>query len=135
MDAVALEDLTTSELLDELEQRLRGAQTGVNGTGPEHTIHWNFSASGGATPPDILRIRMDLAGLTRASFSTAFGISPESVEEWLSGGAPIPAWVIPAIRVYEMLSASAREKLLRTRSARAGGRSRNTHPFACIEEL
>jgi hypothetical protein len=136
MAAVALDRLTTAQLLDELELRLQAARTGANGAAPEHTIHWRFSAAGeGATAPHILRVRMELAGLNKGSFATAFGVAPESVEEWLAGSVPVPAWVLPAIRMYEMLSASARQKVLRTPAARAGKRPGNTHPFACIEEL
>jgi hypothetical protein len=136
MTAVALEKLTTAELLDELEQRLRQVRNGRDGDSPDHGLHWNFSATGPApTSAHILRVRMDLAGLTKASFGTAFGVSPEVVESWLSQASPVPPWVLPAIRMYEMLSSAARQKVLRTPASRAGNRSGNTHPFARIEEL
>jgi hypothetical protein len=78
---------------------------------------------------------MELAGLSKGSFGTVFGVSPEVVDEWLSGSVPVPPWVLPAVRIYELLSASARQKLARTPAARAGKRAGNMHPFACIEEL
>jgi hypothetical protein len=136
MAAAGLKSLTTAELLDELEHRLLASRTAANGTGPEHKVHCSFSADGeGAAAPHILRVRMELAGLAKGSFSTAFGTSADVVESWLDGTAPVPAWVIPAIRMYEMLSDSERQKVLRTPAARAGKRTGNTHPFACIEEL
>src|SRR5688572_27919026 len=136
MAAVALHALTTAELLDELEDRLRTSKAPGEGSPPERKVHWSFSAAGtGLTPPHILRIRMDLAGLTDATFSTAFGVPPEYVNEWLAGSSAVPPWVIPAIRMYEMLSGPARQKVVRTPVARAGNRSGNTHPFARIEEL
>lgn len=135
MTAVALDTLTTAELLDELEQRLAAIRNGAGGTAPDHGLHWRFSATG--TVPEsahIVRVRMELAGLTRNSFSTAFGVPADVVEAWLSEAAPVPSWVLPAIRMYEMLSAGARHKLLKAPAARAGNRS-NPHPFARIEEL
>lgn len=136
MAAVALDALSTAELLDELEERVRSARAGANGADPERTVHWSFSVAGtGGAAPHTLRIRMDLSGLTKASFSTAFGVPPERVEEWLSGSEPVPPWVVPAIRMYEMLPASARQKVLRMPAAQAGNRTGNMHPFARIEEL
>ena len=136
MAAVALEKLTTAELLDELEQRIVAARTGANGTSPQRTVHWSFSTAGGeCTAPQMLRVRMELAGLTKSLFATTFGVMPECVDEWLSGSVAAPPWVVPAIRMYEMLSVPARQEVVRTPAARAGKRARNTHPFACIEEL
>jgi hypothetical protein len=136
MTAVAIDTLTTAELLDELEQRLRSVGNGAGGKPADHGLHWKFSATGPApTSAHILRIRMDLAGLTKGSFSTAFGVPADVVEEWLSERSPVPPWVLPALRVYEMLPVGARQKVLRTPAARAGNRSENTHPFARIEEL
>ena len=136
MAAVAIDALTTAELLDELEQRLQATRNPANGGPPERTVHWSFSNAGtDLTPPHILRIRMDLAGLTEASFSTAFGVPAGYVDEWLSGSAPVPPWVVPAIRMYEMLPSPARQKVVRAPVARAGNRKGNSHPFARIEEL
>ena len=136
MAAVALHAMTTAELLDELELRLSAVRTGGNGSAPSPTVHCSFSAAGECvTAPDILRVRMELAGLTKTSLSTVFGVPPDRLEEWLSGSVPEPAWVVPAIRLFEMLPASARQKVLRTTAARPGKRTGNMHPFACIEEL
>ena len=136
MAAVAFDTFTTAELLDELEQRLRDARNGVGGAEPQHGLHWRFSATGPApTSAHILRVRLDLAGLSKAAFASAFSVPAEAVEEWLSGASPVPPWVVPAIRVYEMLPDGARRKLLRTRGSQAGSRSGNSHPFARIEEL
>jgi hypothetical protein len=136
MAAVAFDRFTTAELLDELEQRLRTRRSGDGGAAPDHGLHWNFSASGTApTSAHILRVRMDLAGLTKASFSAAFGVPAAAVEDWLAAASPVPPWVLPAIRVYEMLSAAERQRVLRAPPSAAGRRSKNTHPFARIEEL
>lgn len=136
MTAVALDRLTTADLLDELEQRLSQARAGRDGTAPNHGLHWKFSAAGPApASAQILRARMDLAGLTKSSFAAAFGIPVEVVEEWLSQETPVPPWVLPAIRVFELLSDPARQQVLRSPAARAGKRLENKHPFARIEEL
>jgi hypothetical protein len=78
---------------------------------------------------------MELAGLTKSSFSRAFGVSADRVQEWLSGAVPVPPWVVPAIRIYELLPGSARQTVLRIPAARVGNRARNMHPFARIEDL
>ena len=78
---------------------------------------------------------MELAGLTKATLSTVFGVPPDRLDEWLAGSVPVPPWVLPAIRLFEMLPASARKNVLRRPAERPGRRAGNMHPFACIEEL
>jgi hypothetical protein len=85
--------------------------------------------------PERLRISMELAGLDRATISTVFGVSSETIGEWLSGKRPIPSWVLPSIRILELLTPAARRNFIRNPAVRAGRKSVNSHPFSHIDEL
>jgi hypothetical protein len=113
---------TVQVLKDELAAAQRDAGIQHNGHGPQ-------------APHDVLRVRMDLSGLTRQEFSTFFGIDPASLDDWLAGSRPIPCWVLPAVQIFELLPAGARRQALTRRTARGMKRDCNSHPFARIEEL
>jgi hypothetical protein len=112
-------------MLDVLEASLLGVcarpQPPGDGGGPE------------ARNADLLRSRMERAGLSRIEFANFFGVELESVHDWLAGRVPIPAWVHAAVQVLALVNVSARRSVLR--EAARGGRNHETHPFARIEDL
>lgn len=111
-----------------------GADSANNG--PADTVHWTFSvARADPVTPQKLRVRLDLAGLTKAEFATVFDVPVASVQDWLTGARPIPSWVLPSIRVFELLSPAERSRLLKNPAARTAGGTANLHPFARIEDL
>ena len=133
----------TAELLDALdlhmdELRARiAALTAELQAAKTNGVHYGFPAvAAEKTAPDRLRVRMDYAGLTKASFSLVFGVPVDVVQSWLDGQEPIPAWVISSIHVFELLSPAQRKRFLRPGVARAaGGNPAKVHPFSRIEEL
>lgn len=148
-----MEGLTTPQLLDalasgvgaladrvrflsaELEAAKR-ASPAVPQTAAGDDVHCSFPVSQtSALTPDALRVRMEYAGLTKASFAEVFGISLEMVHDWLSGGRLIPAWVLPSIHIFELLTPLERRRFMAPPTLRSGRNPGKIHPFARIEEL
>jgi hypothetical protein len=147
-----MEDLTTPELLDALASEVgslaekvralsgeleaaKGTASEVQQPGANDDVHCSFPVSPcSALTPEALRVQMNYAGLTKATFAEVFGIAQETVEQWLSGEGSIPAWVLRSVHIFELLSPSERKRFMRP----TNGSCRNpakTHPFARIEEL
>jgi hypothetical protein len=75
---------------------------------------------------------MEKAGLTNDDLAGALGVPVAALNGWLGGSIPIPAWVLPAVSVIELVTPEARRAPARkTVSSQPGYR----HPFARIEEL
>ena len=146
-----MEGQTTPELLDILASRvgslaakvrtLSAELDAVRGTAPSvqpygnHDVHCSFPVSPcPALTPEALRVQMQYAGLTKATFAEVFGIAQETVERWLNGEGSIPAWVLRSVHIFELLTPSERKRFM----CPPNGSYRNpakTHPFARIEEL
>lgn len=129
---------TTAELLDALERRFAGVRARLGQNGAHGGVHWEFPTEGGseAVTPQALKVRLELAGLSKASFSTVFSVPLDRLHAWLAGSEAVPPWVVPSIRMYELLSSQERRVLLRGTGARGGNnRKGNAHPFARIDEL
>jgi hypothetical protein len=146
-----MEGLTTPEMLDLLASRVGSlaakvralsaeldASRGTNSTVQPHAnddVHCSFPVSPcAALTPEALRIQMQYAGLTKATFAEVFGIAQETVEQWLNGEGSIPAWVLRSVHIFELLTPSERKRFM----CPPNGSYRNpakTHPFARIEEL
>jgi hypothetical protein len=135
---------TTLQLLDEFEARIAElraraenatsvrpvAEAGNNGK-----LHWE------SPPPDLtaahrMRVEMGLAGLSKTAFASVFQVPVSSVQEWMAGDAPIPEWVLPSLRIFELLTPALQQQVVKRPlpPVRVGGR-RNAHPFSRIEEL
>jgi hypothetical protein len=116
----------TLELLDALDARLGPLGAAI--------------AAARQIPPaalssDALRVRMDLAGLTKATFSSIFGISEGFVREMLDGTRPIPSWAPVCIRMFQLLTPTQQRQLLQPQTAQTGRKRSNAHPFSRIEDL
>jgi transcriptional regulator with XRE-family HTH domain len=86
-----------------------------------------------------LRTELKRLGLSQAEFSRLFQVSATTVQNWVSGKTSTPAWVGPALKLYEALPEMSREEILGIRrivappqSSKPSGRA---HPFARIEDL
>jgi hypothetical protein len=146
-----MEGPTTSELLEILASRVSSLAAKVRalsaeleaskGAGPSvqpsvnGDVHCSFPVSScSALTPEALRVQMQYAGLTKATFAEVFGIAQETVEQWLNGEGSIPAWVLRSVHIFELLTPSERKRFM----CPPNGSARNpakTHPFARIEEL
>jgi DNA-binding transcriptional regulator YiaG len=122
----AAAEATILDMLDMLEAGLLG----VCARPPD-------ASTDGATPEarnaELLRARMERAGLSRLEFANLFGVELDLVHEWLAGRVPIPAWVHAAVQVLALVNVSARRSVLRQAARTA--RNHETHPFARIEDL
>jgi hypothetical protein len=117
---------TTLDLLQAVEARLGALGVAV--------------AAASQIPPaalsaEALRVRMELAGLTKATFSSIFGVPEAFTREMLEGARPIPSWVPVVIRMFQLLNPAQQRQLLQPQTATAGKRRGNAHPFSRIEEL
>jgi hypothetical protein len=148
-----MEALTTSELLDALTSgvgaladRIRAlsaeveaakrAAPSVQQPSAAGDVHCSFPAlQPGSLTPDALRVQMDYAGLTKTKFAEVFGIPLELVQDWLSGQRSVPAWVLPSVHIFELLTPSERRRFTSAPAARSGRNPAKVHPFARIEEL
>jgi hypothetical protein len=146
-----MEGLTTPELLDllvsrvgSLAARVRALSAELEAAGgrapsvqvcADDDVHCSFPVSAcTALTPEALRVQMQYAGLTKATFAEVFGIAQETVEQWLNGEGSIPAWVLRSVHIFELLTPSERKRFM----CPPNGSCRNpakTHPFARIEEL
>ena len=133
----------TAELLDALDlhmEELRAriaALTAELQSAKKADVQFSFPAvAAEQTAPEQLRVRMDYAGLTTASFAVVFGVPVGVLQSWLEGQEPIPPWVISTVHVFELLSPDQRRRFLRPGAARTAGRNpAKVHPFSRIEEL
>ena len=134
----------TAELLDALDLHMTELRARISALTEELQraktpgVHYGFPAvAAQETAPDQLRVEMDYAGLTKASFAAVFGVPIEAVQCWLTGQEPIPAWVISSIHLFELLSAAQRNRFLRPGAVRPAGAANpaKAHPFSRIEEL
>jgi hypothetical protein len=131
----------TAELLEALDlhmDELRGriaALTAELQAAKRADVHYSFPAAAVNTAPERLRVQMDYAGLTKASFASIFGVPVGMVQNWLAGQEPIPAWVISSVHIFELLSTAQRKRFLRPSAARGGKNPAKVHPFSRIEEL
>ena len=133
----------TAELLDALGLHMEDLRARIAALSAElqaaktNGVHYDFPAvAAEKTAPERLRVQMDYAGLTKASFASVFGVPIGVVQSWLEGQEPIPAWVISSIHAFELLSPAQRKRFLRPGAARTAGKNpAKVHPFSRIEEL
>lgn len=119
-----------------VSQRPAPASLPVQDAGSPSDVHCEFpQIETDSVAPDRLRIQMNYAGLTKAAFAEVFGVPAEVIESWLNGERPIPAWVLPAVYIFELLTPAERRSFLRPAAARSGRNPAKVHPFARIEEL
>jgi hypothetical protein len=127
--------LTTVELLEAMDAGVAALRSRIEML---TALTAGLQADAGASAPldgKALRVRLDLAGLSKAQFAGFFGLPVSSVESWLAGERPIPSWVVPSIHMLELLTPAARRSLMKSPPPRNGTRPVNRHPFARIEEL
>jgi hypothetical protein len=91
---------------------------------------------------------MGALGLSVEDLARIFRVSTRSARSWTTGGTRVPNWLMPALRMYDLLSPAARHMALESlvRDGVTAGSSRpaapnqphanvHRHPFARIEEL
>jgi hypothetical protein len=91
---------------------------------------------------------MEALGLSAEDLARIFHVSARSAHSWTSGGTRVPNWLMPALQIYGMVPAAARnpgvQPMARDGVNAGGGRpaapsqpraNANRHPFARIEEL
>jgi hypothetical protein len=132
----------TAELLDALDLRMQQLRCRVAALMTELQaakrvdVHFSIPAVAAASiAPDRLRVQMNYAGLTKASFATVFGVPVDTVQGWLEGQEPIPAWVISSVHIFELLSTTQKTRFLRASAVRSTKNPAKVHPFSRIEEL
>lgn len=85
--------------------------------------------------PSALEAGLERASLTAAEFARIAEVSREDVEDWLGNRAPMPAWVLTALRLAVLLTPSTRRKVLRRPLGPAIIPIQKVHPFSRIEDL
>lgn len=118
--------LTTVEMLDVLEARIRDLRTA------------DVPGAGEPPPPAVcamLKAHVESTGLSCGEYAALLGVSREELDEWLRGLKQAPAWALAAARLILQLTPSARRKLLKPNHSRAAQQSNRSHPFSRIEEL
>jgi hypothetical protein len=99
-------------------------------------VHWSFPGSTAApTQPEELGRQMERAGLTAADFAEIFRMPLEGLQDWLTGSRPIPPWVVPVLRILELVSPMARRKLLNRPTPELQDSQSKRHPFSRVEDL
>jgi len=125
MHQISAPELSTVELIDELEARIASIRT-RNGNAPAAAA----PVAGGCA----LRTAMELAEVSEAELARAMDVPHNDLSAWMAGLAEAPQWALAATRLVALLPPSERRKLIT--KPRAGVRDRNrTHPFSRIEEL
>jgi len=114
---------------------------------PASDVHWSFPVEEESNRrPETLRRHMEKAGLAGDELAGALGVPVAALNGWLSGNVPVPAWVLPSVRVLELVTPSARLEArgtLSTNAVQEAVPARKTvssqpgyrHPFSRIEEL
>jgi len=125
MHQISAPELSTVDLIDELETRIAAIRT-RNGHTP--------AAAAAFAAGSELRAAMERAEVSEIELARAMDVSHGDLSAWLAGLAETPQWALPATRLVALLPPSERRKLIT--KPRAGVRDRNrTHPFSRIEDL
>jgi len=119
--------LTTLELVDALEAGIAALRS-HNGSAPPPESN--------PIPADALAREMQRCAVSAADVAAATGMERSTVEEWIRGARPVPAWILAFIRLTAELPLPARRRLNRhAPHAAAVPELARSHPFARIEEL
>jgi DNA-binding transcriptional regulator YiaG len=127
--------LTTVELLEAMDASVAALLSRIEALS---ALTAGMQADNGASAPldgPALRVRLDLAGLSKTEFAAFFGIPVASVQSWLNDERPTPSWVLPSIHMLELLTPAARRSLMKSPPPRNGNKPVNRHPFSRIDEL
>lgn len=83
-----------------------------------------------------LRMELEKAGISTTEFATTFGVRAGTVQNWMTGRARIPGWVMPTLQIFNMLTPAGRRRFLKHPKPRPPKlNASQVHPFARIEEL
>jgi hypothetical protein len=122
MHQISAPELSTVDLIDELEARIAAIRT-RNGHAP--------AAVAPGLAGSELRTAMELAEVSETELARAMDVPHGDLTAWLAGAVDAPQWAFAATKLVALLPRSERRKFTQPRTVRAN----RTHPFSRIEEL
>jgi hypothetical protein len=70
-----------------------------------------------ASTPETFRREMEGGGLSPSDAARVLEYPLETIEDWMSGGAPVPRLAVTALKLYRRLTVAERRKLLKSAPA------------------
>ena len=123
-------------MLDLLEAGIEALRSNSGQPLPGHGVPEADLPDQRVVSPQELRAGMAAGPYSVGEIANALSVSRETVDDWLSGKAAIPAWVPVAMRMIALLTPSARRKLQNgAASYKNKTEPQKTHPFSKIEDL
>jgi hypothetical protein len=123
MHQISAPELSTVDLIDELEARIAAIRT-RNGPAP--------AAVAPTVAASELRLTMERAEVSDVELARAMDVPHGDLSAWIAGLTDAPHWVVAATKLVALLPPSERRKLITKSRA---DRVNRTHPFSRIEEL